>query len=126
MTEEFIRQICGDGVHMESAGIAPGSINPVVAQLLTEDGIDIAGKKTQGVHDLHATANSFDYGIAVCDPEAAQKCPAFPAEKKRFHLAFPDPPIAAGTMKETLASIRRIRDLIPSRVVVFCGEEGLS
>jgi arsenate reductase (thioredoxin) len=123
MTEEFIRKCAGDAVEVESAGIEPGSINPVVAELLLEDGIDIREKATRSVFDLHRAGKSYDYVIAVCDPEAAEKCPIFPAEKKRLHWPFPDPSRATGTTEEKFAYIRPIRDEIRRTVAEFLKDE---
>jgi arsenate reductase len=124
MTEELIRLECGDKVEVESAGIEPGTLNPVVVELLKEDGVDMTGKRTQSVYDLLAAGKSFDYVIAVCDPEAAERCPIFPAEKKRLHWPFPDPSEATGSMEEKLAWIRPIRDQIRAAVLDFCGQLG--
>lgn len=124
MTEEFLRAACGDRFHVESAGVEPGSLNPVVVELLKEDGIDITGKATRSVFDLHKAGANFDYVIAVCDPEASEACPIFPAEKQRLHWPFPDPSAATGTMEEKLAYVRPIRDQIKAKVQEFCREYG--
>jgi arsenate reductase len=123
MTEEFIRACAGDRVHVESAGIEPGTINPVVAELLLEDGIDIREKETRSVFDLHTRGSAFDYVIAVCDPEAAERCPIFPAEQARLHWPFPDPSKAEGNLAEKLAYIRPIRDEIRRTVHSFLADE---
>lgn len=121
MTEEYLRQTCGSGdLEVESAGIEPGTLNPVVVKLLKEDGVDITGKATRSVYDLHEAGKSFDYVIAVCDPEAAERCPIFPAEKRRLHWPFPDPSKAEGSMEERLAYVRPIRDQIKAKVAEFC------
>lgn len=112
MTEEYIRQAAGDRLEVMSAGIEPGTLNPTVVELLKEDGIDISGKPTRSVFDLHEAGERFDYVIAVCDAEAAERCPVFPAEKRRLHWPFPDPSKATGTMEEKLAYVRPIRDEI--------------
>ena len=122
MTEEYIRLIAGDSVEVESAGIEPGSVNPDVVALLADEGIDISQKQTQSVFDLQSAGRSFDYVIAVCDAEAAVKCPNFPAEKKRLHWPFPDPSAVTGTLEERLQKIKPIRDLIRSRVAEFVEE----
>ena len=119
MTEEYLRHLGGDTVEVESAGVEPGTLNPIVVELLKEDGIDITGKETRSVFDLHAAGRSFDYVIAVCDPEAAERCPIFPAEKKRLHWPFPDPSKAEGGMEEKLAYVRPIRDQIKASVQEF-------
>lgn len=122
MTEEYIRALAGDRVEVESAGIEPGTINPVVAALLAEEGIDISNKSTQSVFDLYDAGRSFDYVIAVCDAEAADKCPVYPAEKKRLHWPFPDPSAVTGTKEERIEKIKPIRDLIRARVAEFIDE----
>ncbi|MFP4011429.1 MAG: arsenate reductase ArsC [Spirochaetaceae bacterium] len=119
MTEEYLRKLGGEAVDVESAGLEPGEINPVVVELLKEDGIDITGKKTASVYDLHAAGKSFDYVIAVCDPESAERCPIFPAEKRRLHWPFADPSRAVGSFEEKTAYVRPIRDEIKQRVAEF-------
>ena len=119
MTEEFIRKAAGDRVEVTSAGLEPGNLNPVVVELLKEDGIDITGKETKSVFDLHASGERFDYVIAVCDKEAAERCPIFPAEKERLHWPFPDPSKAEGSLEEKLAYVRPIRDEIRARAYAF-------
>lgn len=121
MTEEFIRKASGGRVEVTSAGLEPGTLNPVVVELLKEDGIDIAGKPTKSVYDLHAAGERFDYVIAVCDREAAARCPVFPAEKERLHWPFPDPSKAAGSMEDKLAYVRPIRDEIRAKAYEFAG-----
>ena len=119
MTEEFIRRAAGDRIEVMSAGIEPGILNPVVVKLLQEDGIDITGKTTRSVFDLLKRGERFDYVIAVCDREAAERCPVFPAEKERLHWPFPDPSLATGTMEEKLAYVRPIRDAIRDKAEEF-------
>lgn len=119
MTEAYLKHYGGDAVEVESAGIEPGTINPVVVELLKEDGIDISGKGTQSVFDLHSAGRSFDYVIAVCDPESAERCPIFPAEKERLHWPFADPSKAEGTMDEKKAFVRPIRDQIRDTAARF-------
>jgi len=119
MTEEFIRQAAGERLEVKSAGIEPGSLNPVVTELLKEDGIDITGKETRSVFDLHRAGEKFDYVIAVCDKEAAERCPIFPAEKERLHWPFPDPSKATGTLKEKLDYVRPVRDQIREKARDF-------
>lgn len=119
MAEEYLRRYGGDRVEVESAGIEPGILNPVVVELLRRDGIDISGKATRSVFDLHAAGKQFDYVIAVCSPEAKEQCPIFPAEKERLHWPFPDPSAATGTFEEKLKTAEPIRDRIRDAVQEF-------
>lgn len=122
MSEEFIRQAAGDELEVTSAGIEPGTLNPIVVELLKEDGINIEGKSTRSVFDLHDAGERFDYVIAVCDKEAAERCPIFPAEKQRLHWPFPDPSKATGTHEEKLDYVRPIRDQIRVKAREFVQE----
>jgi arsenate reductase len=122
MTEEYLRLYGGDLLEVESAGLEPGTVNPTVVELLREDGIDISAKETQSVHDLHEAGKSYEYVIAVCDKEAAERCPIFPAEKKRLHWPFPDPSKASGTLDEKKDFVRPIRDHIKEKARAFVSE----
>lgn len=119
MVEEYLRFYGGDLFEIESAGIEPGLLNPLVVELLGEEGIDISGKATRSVFDLHAAGKRFDYVIAVCDAEAAERCPVFPAESARLHWPFPDPSSARGDEDDRRAATRAIRDHIRATVREF-------
>ena len=119
MAEEYIRKFGGDQVMVESAGIEPGQLNPVVVELLRRDGIDISGKQTKSVFDLHAEGRAFDYVVAVCSPEAKEQCPVFPAEKERLHWPFSDPSAVTGTFEEKLKAVAPIRDQIRDAARTF-------
>ncbi len=119
MVEEYLRSFGGDLFDVESAGLEPGEIDPVVAALLKEDGIDISTKKTRSVFDLHRTGARFDYVIAVCSPDAYECCPVFPAEKKRLAWPFADPKEIPGSFEQRLELVRPIRDGIRDRVQAF-------
>jgi arsenate reductase len=122
MAEEYIRAGCGGCFEVESAGIEPGTLNPYVVRALAEDGIDIAGKGTQSVFDLHARGKTYDFVIAVCSKEAEEQCPIFPGTVRRLHWPFDDPKAATGTEKEILSETRRIRDQIKAEVRRFCSD----
>jgi arsenate reductase (thioredoxin) len=120
MAEEYLRSACGNCFRVESAGIEPGTLNPLVVQVLQEDGIDISGKGTRSVFDLHRQGRWFDYVIAVCGKEAEERCPIFPGTAERLHWPFDDPSAAKGTIEERIVETRRVRDLIKQKVKEFC------
>ena len=122
MAEEYIRAGCGDCFSLESAGIEPGTLNPLVVEVLAEEGIDISNKSTRSVFDLHSRGRTFDYVIAVCSKEAEEKCPIFPGKVKRLHWPFDDPSAATGTMRDKMAEARRIRNQIRAKAEEFCSE----
>ncbi|MCB9772406.1 MAG: arsenate reductase ArsC [Candidatus Omnitrophica bacterium] len=122
MAEEILRKIGGDRFDVESAGIEPGQLNPIVVDSLKEDGIDIAGKKTKAVSDLLKAGKSYDYVITVCDETSAERCPVFPGNAKRIHWGFIDPSKFTGTYEEKLSKIRDVKAQINQRIAQWVKE----
>jgi arsenate reductase len=120
MAEAWLKHFCGDYFDAQSAGLEPGKLNTLVVKVMEEVGIDISHKQPQGVFDLFKRGERFNYVIAVCDKEAAEKCPIFPGVNECLHWSFPDPSKAAGTDEEKLAQIRPIRDAIKQRIEEWC------
>ena len=123
MAEEYLRKFSDGRIDVTSAGLEPGTLNPDVVHVLADDGIDISSKSTQSVFDLNDAGESFDYVVAVCDKKAAERCPVFPAEKKRLHWPFEDPSSIEGKTDERLERIRSIRDSIRDKVLQFYQNE---
>jgi arsenate reductase len=121
MAEAYLNRICNDYFEAQSAGLEPGTLNPLVVEVMREDGIDISNKKTQAVFDLFKKGERFDYVITVCDEASAERCPIFPGLTQRIHWSFSDPSKAQGTTKEEkLAKIRPIRDSIKKKIEEWC------
>jgi arsenate reductase (thioredoxin) len=112
IAEAYLKKLTGEGFGIESAGLAPaGGINPLVVEVMKEDGIDLSGKKPQSVFDLFKAGKIYDHVITVCHDSESQ-CPIFPGITKRWHLPFPDPAKVDGSREEQLAKVRDIRDAI--------------
>ena len=116
MAEALLRKFAGDRFEVESAGIEPGALNPVVVASLKEIGIDISGKKTQAVSDLLKQGKIYHHVITVCDETSAERCPLFPGAAKRLHWGFTDPSKFEGTWEEKLARTRAVRDQIEQKI----------
>lgn len=119
MAEAFLRRLGGDDFAVESAGFEPTVINPLVIEVMAEEGVDLSDKKTQSVFELFKLGRIFDYVITVCDESVDEKCPIFPGMTHRLHLPFPDPGKVQGTQDEKLARVREIRDMIKAAVAMF-------
>ena len=52
MAEAWLNQTCGDYFVAQSAGLEPGTINPLVVEVMNEARIDLSEKKTQAVFDV--------------------------------------------------------------------------
>jgi arsenate reductase len=116
MSEAFLKHYAGDRFDAESAGLEPGRLNPLVVEAMAEIGIDISQNKTKSVFDVWKSGELFQYVIAVCDAEAAEKCPIFPGPTKRLHWSFHDPSKVTGTYEQKLQKVRQIRDEIASKI----------
>ena len=122
MAEAWLNQICGDQFEAQSAGLEPGTLNPLVVEAMAEVGIDIAGKGTQAVSEVLKSGQTFACVITVCDETSAEKCPIFPGPTTRLHWGFPDPSALTGTHSEKLAAVRKIRDQIRAKIETWCDE----
>jgi arsenate reductase len=78
MAEAWLRQIGGDRFEVESAGLEPGTMKPVVVEAMGEVGIDLSSKTTQTVFDVFNAGRRFDYVVTLCDEKKAARCPTFP------------------------------------------------
>jgi arsenate reductase len=122
MAEAWLNQICGDFFTAESAGLEPGTLNPLVVEAMREAGIDISQKETRAVFDVFKSGKLFAYVITVCDETSAERCPIFPGVAKRLHWSFRDPSALTGTHEEKLAGVREIRDEIREKIEAWCKE----
>jgi len=122
MAEAWMNHICGNEFEAQSAGLEPGSLNPLVVEAMSEVGIDISHKGTQRVFDVWKSGPVFAYVVTVCDESSAEKCPIFPGPTRRPHWSFPDPSTLTGTHPEKLAAVREIRDEIRARIEGWCNE----
>ncbi|HEY2987324.1 MAG TPA: arsenate reductase ArsC [Candidatus Binatia bacterium] len=120
MAEALLNQMCGDLFEAASAGLQPGTLNPLAVAALREIGIDIRAKETRGVDEVIKSGQTFDYVITVCDESSAEQCPVFPGGAQCLHWNFPDPAKFTGTQEEKLEQTRKVRDAIEAKLVEFC------
>ncbi|HWB59810.1 MAG TPA: arsenate reductase ArsC [Chthoniobacteraceae bacterium] len=120
MAEAFLSNLCGGEFEAQSAGLSPGTLNPIVVEAMAEVGIDISGNKTKAVFDFVKSGELFAYVVTVCSEAEAEGCPIFPGVATRLHWSFPDPSRLQGTHEEKLARTREIRDIIRARIEEWC------
>jgi arsenate reductase len=122
MAEAFLTKH-GNGHYLaESAGIAPGVLNPNVIKVMQEAGIDLSQKGTQGVFDLFRKGKLYNAVVTVCDAASAERCPIFPGRVKRIAWSFEDPSGFRGTEDEILDKTRQVRDTIEQQLQQFIRE----
>ena len=122
MAEAFLNRHCPECFEAHSAGLEPGTLNPLVVESMLELGLDLSQNQTKSVDDMLRRGDFFSYVITVCDGASAERCPVFPGGGKRLHWGFPDPATLAGSREERLVHLRRIRDTIQAKVKQWCDE----
>jgi arsenate reductase len=120
MAEALWRQHTGDRWDVFSAGLEPKGVNPLAIRVMDEVGINIRRQRSKSVEEFAGQA--FDLVITVCD-DAAERCPSFPAAKRRLHWPFEDPPRATGSPEDRLRVWRQVRDEIDARIRAWLDEE---
>ena len=122
MAEAWLNHICGDFFEAHSAGLEPGTLNPLAVEVMAEEGIYISEKQTQAVFDVLKSGQLFAYVVTVCDETSAEKCPIFPGPATRLHWTFPNPSQLQGNDAEKLEQARGIRDQIRFKIEKWCEE----
>jgi arsenate reductase (thioredoxin) len=122
MSEAFLNALAGDRFEAHSAGLEPGTLNPLAVEVMKEAGLDISGNKTKSVFEIFKRGELFSYVITVCDAEAAQRCPIFPGITTTINWSFPDPASFQGSWEERVARTRAVRDAIKVRIEEFIRE----
>ena len=122
MAEAYLQRFCGEAAVVESAGLDPTALNPLVVAVMAEEGIDLSAKRTRRVFDLYRDGRLFDYVVTVCEEAIEEQCPVFPGVTRRLHLPFPDPAGLVGTDEERLEKVRDIRDRIRERMADLAEE----
>lgn len=122
IAEEYLRRYGSDLFAVESAGLEPGKINPVVAASLREEGIEIGDKETRSVVDVYRQGRTFDYVITVCSRKAERNCPAFPGPVHRLAWPFPDPARFEGGAAEVAKKVAALKEEIREAVLQFIAD----
>jgi len=119
MAEAYLKKFGSDQFAPESAGLEPGTLNPLAVAVMQEDGIDISKNPTKDVFDLFKQGRSFFYVITVCDAKNSERCPFFPGVHRKMNWDFADPSSFTGTYEEKLVQTRMVRDEIKNAVQRF-------
>ncbi len=116
MAEAFLNDSAPDRFEAESAGLKPGTLNPLVVQVMKEIGIDISQNKTKSAFDFCKQERIYDYVITVCDESSSQQCPVFPGNAKRQNWSFKNPSLFSGTEDAKLQETREVREEIKQKI----------
>lgn len=113
IAEGWARQLGGDRVEVQSAGIEAHGKNPRAISIMREAGIDISSQESTIISD--EMLNLADVVVTVCG-HADEQCPVLPAGVKKVHWPLTDPAKATGTESEIMSEFRATRDDIENRV----------
>lgn len=119
MAEAFVNTYHCDKFYAESAGLEPGTLNPLVVKSMLEIGIDISKNPTKDVFTFFKEGRLYDYVVTVCDDASGQRCPVFPGALKTINWSFEDPSALIGTEDDKLIKIAAIRDSIKNKIDEF-------
>ncbi|HEU0274221.1 MAG TPA: arsenate reductase ArsC [Candidatus Udaeobacter sp.] len=120
MAAALLNDTCDEFFEAQSAGLEPGTINPLAVEVLQEIGIDISRNKTQRVFDVWTSGQIFHFVITVCSESEAKGCPIFAGVTTQLHWPFDDPSKFTGTHEEQLEKTRRVLDQVRARIDSFC------
>lgn len=116
MAEAFLKKHGGESFEVESAGLEPGKLNPIVVEVMKEIGIDISANPTKSVFDLYKQGKLYTYVITVCDESQSERCPIFPGIAQKLHWGFQDPSGFQGTPEEKKEKTREVRNKIEQKI----------
>lgn len=116
MAEAFLKKYGGDSFEVESAGLEPGTLNPIVVEAMKDAGIDISQNKTKSVFDFYKQGKLYNYVVTVCDESQSERCPIFPSVAQKLHWGFPDPSVFTGSPEEKLKKTKEVRDQIEAKI----------
>jgi len=118
----LLNEMCGEFFEAQSAGLEPGTLNPLAVEALQEIGTDISANETQSVFDVFKSGQLFAYAITVCSESETKGCPIFAGVTKRLHWPFADPSQFSGTHEQRLAKTRELLEEIRAQIEDFCEE----
>ncbi len=114
MAEALARRWLGGGAVIESAGIAPGPLNPFAVAVMDEIGLDIRGHRTTTFEDL--SDQRFDTVIALTE-SAHRQARAYAgggAAVEFWRVA--DPTLNEGSREQRLTAFRMVRADLEARI----------
>ncbi len=123
MAEAYLNLLGKGRFLAESAGLEAGTLNPLVVEVMKEDGIDISHHRTKTVQEMLAAKRNYDIVVTVCDKVRGEACPFFPGQSRRLHYEFADPSTLEGSFEDKLKKTREIRDFIRLSIQEFVNSD---
>lgn len=122
IAEEYLKHIGGNRFRAESAGIKPSGLDPVVIELMGEEGYDMRRKRSRSAWNLFRQGEQYNFVINVCNRELDDEWPVFQGPFAQLNWPFPDPGTFSCNGKSRTEQMRELRDAIRKRVEQFVSE----
>lgn len=113
MAEGWARELGGNQLDVQSAGIEAHGKNPRAIAVMHEANVDISSQESTRVTD--DMIRQADIVVTVCG-HADEHCPVLPPGIKKVHWPLSDPAKATGKEDEIMAQFRATRDVVHRRV----------
>ena len=113
IAEGWTRQLGGNRVEVQSAGIEAHGKNPRAIKIMQDAGCDISGQESTIVSE--EMLQRADVVVTVCG-HADEQCPSLPPDTKKVHWPLADPAKATGSEQEIMNEFRATRDEVEKRV----------
>src|SRR5471032_1010377 len=115
MAEAMLRHLAGRRLHVESAGVRAGELDPLAVEAMEEIGLEIAKHRPRCFEDLED--GSFDLVITL-SPEAQHKAVELTRTAATVVEYWPtmDPTATEGSREQRLLAYRAVRDALMERL----------
>lgn len=113
IAEALCERLSGGAVSAASAGSHPKPLHPNAVRVMSERGIDLAGRRSKHLSEL--AARRFDHVISLCD-RVREVCPEFPGGPELIHWSIPDPAREPGSDEETVPAFERTAAELCTRI----------
>ncbi len=113
MAEGWARQLGGDRIEVQSAGIEAHGKNPRAIAVMAETGVDISAQESTRL--TRQMLDGLSLVVTVCG-HADEHCPVLPPGIRKEHWPLSDPAKADGSEAEIMAVFRATRDEVRQRV----------
>jgi ArsR family transcriptional regulator, arsenate/arsenite/antimonite-responsive transcriptional repressor / arsenate reductase (thioredoxin) len=113
IAEALAEQLSGGAVSAASAGSHPKPLHPNAVRVMSERGVDLAGRRSKHLSEF--AAQRFDYVISLCD-RVREVCPEFAGGPELIHWSIPDPGREPGSDEQTLPAFERTATELCTRI----------
>jgi arsenate reductase (thioredoxin) len=133
IAEAFAKLAPNSHIEAHSASFESERIGSIPISVMTEIGIAFQSTPPKSVFERMKDHESYDYVIALCDPDSLEQVPVFLSvvdklyhkTSKRLNWSIPNFRSLSGSDEDKLNRARQIRDLIKAKVLDFLSQLGI-